>query len=388
MPGHRKIKVLQAIRQGLIGGGESHVLSLVAALDKDRFEPLVLSFTDGPMVDRLKEMDIPCYVIPSLKAFDLRSWSEVRALIRDEKVDIIHAHGSRAASNLFLPAKLSRCPMVYTIHGWSFHEDQPFLKKRLRIWSEQLLTTVSDANISVSASNQNTGISHFSGFRSTIINNGIDLEVFNPGRELPDVRAELGIPSDHTVIGYIARITLQKDPLNLVRAFKKVLERQQNVTLLAVGDGDLKSEMVELARELGIDRNIIFLPFRTDVPALLKAMDIYCLPSLWEGMPIGLLEAMAMAKAVIVTKVDGSKEIVQDRENGLVVQARDPHELAAAMLTLHENIPFRRKLQQQAAATVTRSYCMSGMARQVESLYGEIFFNQQQRIRINEPYNV
>ncbi|SFW31377.1 glycosyltransferase family 4 protein [Chitinophaga sancti] len=367
-----KIKVLQAIRQGLIGGGESHVLSLVDAMDKERFEPVVLSFTDGAMITRLQEMGIRHYVIPSLKAFDPSCWKRVKTLIQDEQIDIVHAHGSRAASNLYIPARMSGRPLLYTIHGWSFHDDQPFLQKQARIWSERLLTSGTKANISVSASNRDTGVQHFSGFKSTVINNGIDLSRFNPDNAANTIRTELGIPASNTVVGYIARITHQKDPFTLVYAFKKVLEQHSNITLLVVGEGDLKEGMVSLAATLGIADHIVFQPFRGDVPALLQAIDVYCLPSLWEGLPIGLLEAMAMRKAVIVTAVDGSKEIVADRQNGLVVPARDPAALATAIGTLHTDVALRTSLQQAAAATVNQHYCAKGMTRQVEHLYRNV----------------
>lgn len=383
----RKIRVLQAIRQGQIGGGESHVLSLVSALDKERFEPVVLSFTDGPMIDRLNEMEIPNHVINSAKPFDPACISKVSALLKHERIDMVHAHGTRAASNLFLPARLNGCPMIYTIHGWSFHQDQPFFKKHLRILSERMLTGLAKKNISVSASNRETGVRHFPGFRSAVINNGINLDHFNPHRKMKDLREELGIPASHTVAGYIARITLQKDPLTLIRAFSKVLQQNSNITLLVVGDGDMKQETVDLAGSLGIAQHVRFLPFRTDVPEMLKAVDIFCLPSLWEGMPIGLLEAMAMAKAVIVTAVDGSREIVQHMQNGLVVPVKDPEALATAITQLHRDVLLRGRLQAAAAATVSREYSVEKMARQVEGIY-EGIIQTQQRFNIHEPNHI
>lgn len=387
MAASRKIRILQAIRQGQIGGGESHVLSLVAALDKERFEPVVLSFTDGPMIDRLQQMNIPSHVISSAKPFDPACVSKVSSLLKKEGIDIVHAHGTRAASNLFLPAKLNGLPMIYTIHGWSFHQDQPFFKKNLRILSERMLTGLAKKNISVSASNRETGTRHFSGFRSEVINNGIDLGHFNPSRGIKDLRGELGIPATHTVIGYIARITLQKDPLTLIRAFSLALRQNSDLTLLVVGDGDLKKETVELAETLGISANVRFQPFRTDVPEVLNAIDVFCLPSLWEGMPIGLLEAMAMAKAVIVTAVDGSREIVQHNQNGLIVPVKDPEALAAAMTLLHRDTTLRGRLQVAATATVSREYCMEKMARKVEGIYSGII-QTHQRINIHEPNHI
>lgn len=372
MPGSKKIKVLQAIRQGQIGGGESHVLSLVGALDRNRYESLVLSFTDGPMITSLREMGIRSIVLPSLRAFDVSCWKQVKALIEKEQVDIVHAHGSRAASNLFLPARLAHRPLMYTIHGWSFHEDQPFLQKQLRIWSEKMLTSGAKANISVSASNRETGVRHFRRFRSTVINNGIDLDRFNPDKAQPDVRRELGIPEHHTVVGYIARITHQKDPLTMIQAFAQVAEKVKDMTLLVVGDGDMKEEMMDLAQSLYLNGRVLFQPFRQDVPAVLKAVDIYCLPSLWEGMPIGLLEAMAMRKAVVVTAADGSCEIVKDQQNGLIIPIKEPAKLAEAIGKLHADAALRQQLQQGAAATVAGSYSVQQMARQVATLYERI----------------
>ena len=176
----KKIKVLQTIRQGLVGGGETHVLGLVEQLDKSRFEPVVLSFTDGPMITRLNEMGVKNYVIPSLKAFDIRQWQKVRSLLRKEEIDLVHAHGSRAASNLLVPTKALGLPILYTIHGWSFHDDQPFVQKKVRVFSEKFITNRVDHNISVSASNQATGVTHFGKFSSTVINNGVDPVKFNP----------------------------------------------------------------------------------------------------------------------------------------------------------------------------------------------------------------
>ena len=177
MPG--KIKVLECIRQGQIGGGESHLLSLVENLDKSRYEPVVLSFTDGPMIDRLKQMNIPVHVIPTTRPFDITKWRTVKKFIEEQKVSLVHAHGTRAASNVLQAAQSLKLPLIYTIHGWSFHPDQQPLVRRIRILGEKYLTSRSSLNISVSASNQQTGKDEMGkGFNSVVVNNGIDLRKF------------------------------------------------------------------------------------------------------------------------------------------------------------------------------------------------------------------
>src|SRR6476661_5947300 len=109
----RRIKILECIRQGQIGGGESHLLSLVENLDRSLFDPVVLSFTDGPMIDRLHQLKIPVHVIPTTRPFVFTKWKEVRQLVASQQVQLIHAHGTRAASNLFSAAASLHIPMIY-----------------------------------------------------------------------------------------------------------------------------------------------------------------------------------------------------------------------------------------------------------------------------------
>src|SRR5580704_6744211 len=132
--------------------------------------------------------------------------------------------------------------------------------------------------------------------------------------------------------------------------------------LLMVGEGDEKEEGMRLANELGLDGKIHFSPFRQDVPDVLAAADIYALPSLWEGLPIGLLEAMAMGKAVIASEVDGTKEVIRQHENGWLISTDDLVEnLAGALVNLAENTALRQQFQTQAIETINARFTASDM---------------------------
>ncbi|HEX3933118.1 MAG TPA: glycosyltransferase family 4 protein [Puia sp.] len=373
----KKIRVLECIRQGKIGGGESHLLSLVAHLDLHRFEPVVLSFTDGPMMERLREMGVETRLIYTEKPFDIRIWGQVKRLLEAEAPDVIHAHGTRAGSNVLWAARKLGIPVIYTVHGWSFHQDQHPLVRRLRILGEKYLTGRSKVNISVSASNQQSGKAVIPQFRSIVINNGIDQQKFDPERAHSDVRAELGIASDSVVVLFIARFTAHKQPLTLIRAFARALTTMQGsgtpgLHLLMVGDGDEKEAGVVLARELGLEDKISFQAFRQDVPDVLHAADIFVLPSLWEGLPIGLLEAMAMRKAVIGTRVDGTREVLQDGDNGLMVEPGDVDALAAAIVRLARDAALRESLRARAFQTVRQRFDAATMTREIETIYSEV----------------
>lgn len=367
-----KIRILETIRQGQIGGGESHLLSLVENLDKTRFEPVVLSFTDGPMVDRLKAMGIQTEVIFTEKPFDISKWKRVKSFIEANRIQLVHAHGTRANSNVFWATKRLRLPLVYTIHGWSFHDDQNPLIKKVRVMGEQLLTRKSDINISVSASNQQSGKQYFSGFDSVVVNNGIDLQKFNPERSFHNVRAELGIPQDVTLVLFVARFIHQKQPLKLISAFAKAVKQLPSLRLLMVGDGDQKAEALQMVQQLDIADQVIFAPFRQDVPDVLAAADIFVLPSLWEGLPIGLLEAMSMSKAIIGTKVDGTSEVIRHDVNGLLLPVETLDDTLPQTILQLTDPALRQRLGHEARATISSTYSAATMTRQIEGLYDEL----------------
>lgn len=367
-----KIRVLEVIRQGKVGGGETHMLDLIRHMDREKYDPYVLSFTDGPMIDSLNELGIPNMVIPTTKPFDIRVWKPVKKLLKDQEIDLVHCHGSRAASNLLKPAKQCDIPLIYTVHGWSFHDDQSPLVKKIRIKSEKYISDRTTLNISVSASNQETGKQSFGHYRSTVVNNGINLDKFNPDGQYKDVRKELGIAEGVTLVCCLMRMTKQKDPMNMVRAFAGALKEEKDLHLLMAGDGELKEEAIEEANRLGISESVTFVPFRSDVADVLHAADIFCLPSLWEGLPIGLLEAMGMRKAVIATDVDGSREIVKNEENGLLIPPSNERELTAALLKIHKNPRLKEEMAKAALETVQRDYGVGQMVEKIESIYAKL----------------
>lgn len=328
------IRVLEVIRQGQIGGGESHLLDLVRFLDKNVIEPVCLSFTDGEMIHQLKAMGIPCHIIQTQKAFDIKVQQQIKRLMQTEHIQLVHAHGSRAASNVLWPARSLHLPLIYTVHGWSFHDDQPWPIRRLRAMSEQCICHYSQEVICVSQSNADTGKDVFGLKQCHVIENGINLERFNPSAPLTDLRPQMHFHTDDFVIGFIARCTKQKNPIDFLKALEMAHQENPHVKGLFVGEGDMDADVDSFIKLHKMTDYLHRTPFRTDVPELLSAVNAYCLPSLWEGLSIALLEAMAMRKAIIATPTDGTSELIRHEENGLVVPFNDVTALSQAMLRL------------------------------------------------------
>ena len=367
------IKVLEVIRQGQIGGGESHLLDLIYFLNKERITPVCLSFTDGEMINRLTQMGIVCHVLDTQRPFDLKIQNKIIQLIKDEKIQLIHAHGSRAASNILFPCWKLKIPYIYTVHGWSFHDDQSYLIKYLRSLSEKIICSLAYQVICVSQSNKDTGEDVFGLKNATIIENGINLDRFNPNIPHKDLRKLFGYAPSDFVVGFIARCTKQKNPLIFLESLVKAHELNSSIKGLFIGEGDMDMEVNEYIKMHQMEHFLFRSSFRTDVPDLLNAIDAYCLPSLWEGLSIALLEAMAMKKPIIATPTDGTREIIQNGENGIVVPFNNTSALTDAFLSL-ANSSMKCKLYGQSAQSLIEKRFN---ARRVAEMVAQIYDNCQ-----------
>lgn len=357
-----------------MGGGESHVIDLVKNLDSSRFESLVLAFTDGPMISLLKERGISCFVIPTIKPFDFSVRKAVTALIREQKIDLVHIHGTRAFSNTYASANKLKKPIIYTVHGWSFNGTQGALRKLVSLQVESWFNRIAKQTINVSKSNREDGLLFIPNLKSVVIQNGIDRKRFNPDLKYKNIRQELSIPEDKVLIGSIARMTEQKDPITLIRAFARVVKQKENqYFLLLVGDGDLRQKAVEEVALLKLEGSVRFENFRQDIPDLLNSLDIFVLPSLWEGLSLALLEAMSMKRAVIASNVDGTQEVIESGVNGYLVTPKSEYELSEIILKVGESKQLREQLGVKAAETVEKSFTVEGMTRKTEEVYISVF---------------
>ena len=367
-----KIKVLEVIRQGQIGGGESHLLDLVTFLDKEQFEPVCLAFTPGEMINRLEAMGIQCFVIDTLKAFDLKIQRQIVELMRREQIQLVHAHGSRAASNMVWPARKLCVPIIYTVHGWSFHDDQNLLVRTLRQWSEKLICSMANRVICVSQSNADTGRERFGLKEAVVIENGINLVRFNPNGQFNELRSKFGFSEDDFVGGFIARCTKQKAPLDFLEAVRLAHEQNPKVKGLFVGEGDMDAEVDAYIAEHQMSDYIYRSPFRTDVPDLLHCINVYCLPSLWEGLSIALLEAMAMGKTIVATPTDGTKEVITHEDNGLVIPYTQPQALTDAILRFYDDRTLYEQCGSHAHALVAQRFNAERVSAAVAEIYREV----------------
>jgi glycosyltransferase involved in cell wall biosynthesis len=190
----------------------------------------------------------------------------------------------------------------------------------------------------------------------TYIHNGVDPERVQATRTREDVRRELGIDQRALLIGTAGRLDPVKGHIGLLRAAKTILQADPHARFAVIGDGPLGKQLMTQATELHVDQAFHFIGPRADVFDLMAAMDIFVLPSLNEGIPMALLEAMTLARPAVAAAVGGIPEVIQDRCNGLLVPAGDDVALAEACIELSRDAQLAQALGREARRTVLERF--------------------------------
>jgi glycosyltransferase involved in cell wall biosynthesis len=183
---------------------------------------------------------------------------------------------------------------------------------------------------------------------------------------------EFGLPDDVRLVVNVGNLVPKKGHRVLLAAARYVVDRVPAVRFLVVGSGPLAEDLATLARRSGLDGQVVFTGLRDDATALIGAADVFVLSSLHEGLPVALLEAMALGRAVVATRVGGVPEVVAHGETGVLVEPGDPQALAASILQLLHDDRLRDRLGRQARAQAQRRYGMAAMVRAVEDVYGAL----------------
>jgi glycosyltransferase involved in cell wall biosynthesis len=290
-------------------------------------------------------------------------------LIHDERIDIIHMHGYGAANFGRLAALRAGIPAI--VHE---HFVDPAMPFHQRI-ADRLLAPATRIGIAVSQSVLDFMATerHVPRERLRLIGNGAPLADFAPvdAASAAAARAEWHVRGDRPVIGAIGRLNDQKGFTYLIQAMKLLAQRGHEPTLMLIGDGDLREPLEAEARELGIADQVIFTGFAGDTRALQTLLDIQCFPSLYEGTPLTLFEAMAMARSIVSTGVDGLGEVLDHGETALIVPTRDPAALASAIAELLDD-PAKAARLGAAAKAASTVYDIQNAVDAMEAIYREV----------------
>jgi sugar transferase (PEP-CTERM/EpsH1 system associated) len=361
------LRVLHLIPGLEIGGLEIMVANLVEGLDRRAFAPALCCFDRlGPLRERLEHHAVPVHLLARRPGIDLRYPPRLARFLRDSGIDLLHLHNPTA---LFYGALAGRLApglrVVYTEHGRDYSRG---LKARL---ANRLLSRLVDRIVVLSepAREYLTGHEGMPARRMLRIYNGIDGSRFRPGTDPASVRAELGLAGARPLLGMVGRLDPIKHHALAFHALAALRGDYPDAALLVVGDGPLREELQTLARTLGLEESIRFLGARDDVPRLLGAMDALLLPSHSEGLSLTLIEGCAAGIPLVATDVGGSREIVRNGVNGLLIPAGDRRILTKALHALAADPAGARRMGEAGRRLFEAEFTLQGMVSHYQDLY-------------------
>lgn len=322
---------------------------------------------EGALAKDIRALGVPVTVMGRKGPFDPALLLRLVRWFRRERVQVVHTHLFTADSYGRVAARLAGVPAVFsTAHNTVVCEGT--VKKSVH-WALSWIST------RVVACTEEVGRvmrsqDHLPASRLTVIPNGIDIGRF-AGASGEGVRAELGIPDGTLLIGVVGRLHPQKGHTDLFAALTLLREKGLTPTCLIVGSGASRDELEQAVASARLGDQVRFLGQRSDVPRLLAALDVLAMPSRWEGLPIALLEAMAMALPIVATRVSGVPDVIADGDNGLLVEAQQPPALAAALGRVLTDPALRARLARRALETVHERYDVRRTAAGYEALYIE-----------------
>jgi glycosyltransferase involved in cell wall biosynthesis len=363
-----KTTVLHLITELNVGGAERVVQRLATQLSKRRYKVLVACLYDlGAVADEIIAAGVPVVNLDMRGKSDLRVVYRLVRLLRKEKIQILQSHLFHANLLAAIVGKLSNVPVIIAtrqnvdIGGVG--------RERVNRWALRSC----DAVVAVSKEVYKAEIQHSQTdpAKVVVIPNTVQVEAFTGVNQaqVEMLRQEWNIHPSRPVIGTVARFDRQKGHVYLIDATIKILKQIPSTKILLVGDGPLRPQMEDKAEALGLSDSIIFTGIRHDVQKILALLDLFVLPSLWEGLPVALLEAMAAGLPVVATAAGGTPEAVVDGTTGLLVPPRDPLALAKAITRLLNDPELRRQMGQAGQKRVIEHFSVERMVEQTQNLY-------------------
>jgi glycosyltransferase involved in cell wall biosynthesis len=363
------------IDQPFLGGGQITLLNLAKHLDKETFDVTVCTGMSGPLVDKLMKDGILHIPVSMGKRLSSKAVDEIAGILGNRAFDILHTHGGVAGLHGRRAARRAETPVVvHTLHGIHYlHYRNPFLKRAF-LSLERSLSRHSDALVFVSQADLEKGRSLrlAAPEKMRLIRNGIDIDPDALSINRRTKRIELGFDPAQIVIGTVARLHRQKGIKHFLAASHLVHALYPETRFLVAGGGPLERELRDEVLRSGSGGYFHLLGERDDALGILAALDIFVLPSLWEGLPCALIEAAALGKPIVAAGIDGIKEVIKDGETGLLVPARDAERLARSIILLIQKGDLAARLGSRARETIPPGYSMSAMIGQTQALYMEL----------------
>jgi glycosyltransferase involved in cell wall biosynthesis len=362
--------VLQVIWSLSFGGAERVVMDLSEALGKERFDVHICCTNGkGVFAERMEAKGIPVHVLADAewKPVYLSGVKLLRLALK-ERPAILHSHGTGPLLDSAFARLFSRVPLcVHTFHYGNY----PYCTRKT-LMAERLAARIPDQLVAVSNAQSRSLVQHLriDPARIRTIWNGVGRNPHLGNQALiEEKKREMNLEPGDLALGTVAVFSEQKGLAYLLDSAKRVVESVPNARFILVGDGPLRPELEKKVRNMGLDSRVVFTGLRRDVQELLPAFDVFLMSSLWEGMALTLLEAMAAGKPVIATDVADNSLILKDGVTGYLVRPRDAAQMADAIIRLVSAPKAMEKMGQEALKAYNDRFTKAKMAGEYEKLY-------------------
>lgn len=370
------MNILHLIENLEIGGAQTRLINDLRYLSREKFNNIVCSLApEGRLVGEIENLGIKVFSLNGV--FSSKNFPKLAGIIKKNKIDVMHTQLFFADLYGRLAVKLLRVPaMVSTIQSSVYEPDSLLNSNKRKIFDSLSGRLCNDRFIAVSDFVKNSVIRHlrFNPEIIDVIPNYIDFTALNNINEekVLSLKLKLNIKSRELVIITVSRLNPAKGINYLLEAFSGLCSEYNSVKLIIVGDGPSRKELESLSQSRGISDKVLFLYEREDVKELLHMSDFFVFPTLSEGLPLSLLEAMAVGKTCIASDIGPIKEIIEDGERGILFRVKDANDMARAMREAIGRRDKSRRMAEKAQCFVRGKYDIKKNVEHLESLYSSL----------------
>ena len=365
-------QVLHLIDSAGMYGAERVVVSLLAELRNSPFPGVLgcIREMEGqipPLADEAKRYGVEVVFFTMGRGFSRHGLAQIAAFADRRQISLIHSHGYKP--NILLSVARPRgTKVVSTVHGWAKHTAT--LKGRLYEYADAIALRRLNKVVAVSqAVQRDLADRGVTGDRVEVIHNGISCRSDIVSELHTSARVELGLTKNTFIVGAVGRLVAVKGYEYLIDAMQDVAKVIPDSHLVIAGEGPLLHQLRARVERLGLENRVTFVGYQREIQRFLETIDVFVMPSLSEGLPMSLLEAMCCGKAVIATTVGGIPEVISNRENGILIPPSDSKSIAEAICEIHNDDRLKTSVSIRGRSSVESDFSSKAMARKYLSLY-------------------
>lgn len=367
-----KLKILHLMATNFVGGPEKQILNHALSVNRDKFEIIVGSFSEGkpinPLIEEAKLNRLPVFLIDSKSSFNPAQIFRLKKFLKNQKIDLLCTHGYKANFLGFWATLGNDIPRIAFVRGWTGED----WKVRLYDWLDRFWIRWADRIVCVSEAKKKELIRlRVPAEKIEVTYNAFSPQrvKLNPGFNL---REQFKLPADSKIVASFGRLSPEKGQKYLILSAKKIAEQASKIKFLIFGEGKGRNSLEKLIKELNLQENVILAGFVRNIFDYMNQVDLIVNPSLTEGLPNVILEALALKKPVVATAVGGTPEIIEDQRTGYLLPPKNPSALGNKILYALQHTEESQRLAQAGFNLLQTKFSLETQTQKLQNLYLQV----------------